>query len=232
LRKVWSKLTSIFTQDSTSSALLKTCEIASTPLGDPRADRVLQLAAAISPPASLLKWKADAKVIVAGSTYHAEELPLSTLSWSNDTKLILAPHEVDTPHINKILSLFNATSHKTIASTLSAGNLSTPVLIVDSIGLLTSLYPLADLAVVGGGYGKGIHNILEPAAHNISIITGPNTGRFREASELIADGALVVAEKPMDLASAVWRELPNPQPSGKWLASQSGSSEKIASHLP
>ena len=232
LRKVWHKLSHIYTQDSASSDLLSKFKISSQVCGDPRADRVLQLAKSTTPPAALSTWKSSAKLIVAGSSYHAEELALSTLPWSNELKLLIAPHHVDAPHIAEILNLFNATSPTPVASTLTSGNPATPVIVVDSIGLLTSLYPLADLAVVGGGFGKGIHNILEPAAHNIRIVTGSNLGRFREASALKADGVLSVAEKSTDLASVVWEELARDKPSGKWLASQSGSAEKIACLLP
>jgi 3-deoxy-D-manno-octulosonic-acid transferase len=232
LRKVWSQLSHIFTQDQASSSLLSEFKINSSPLGDPRADRVLQLAANISVPSELRDWKASASLIVAGSTYHVEELALTTLPWSEKLKLLIAPHEVDAPHISEILTLFNATSPTPIASTLTSGDLRTPVIVVDSIGLLTSLYPLADLAVVGGGFGNGIHNVLEPAAHNIRIVTGPNLGRFREASALKEDGVLSVVEKSTDMASVVWEELSRDKPYGKWLTSQSGAAEKIASLLP
>ena len=68
------------------------------------------------------------------------------------------------------------------------------------MGQLSSLYALADLSIVGGGYGAGIHNILEPIAHKSAVITGPNVGRFREATILSASSALTLAVTPEDLS--------------------------------
>jgi len=63
------------------------------------------------------------------------------------------------------------------------------VLIIDSIGLLTKIYSYADIAYVGGGFGVGIHNILEPATFGIPILIGPKYQKFNEAKELIRLGA-------------------------------------------
>ena len=84
-----------------------------------------------------------------------EEVALATLPWDSSRKLLIAPHEVDSSHVSEILNRFNAISPSKVASLLSENTLDTPVVIVDSIGLLTSLYPLADLAIVGGGFSKG-----------------------------------------------------------------------------
>ena len=119
-----------------------------------------------------------------------------------------------------------------IASLLSDAKFDTPVLIVDSIGQLPSIYPLADLAVVGGGFGKGIHNILEPVAHSLAVVTGPNIVRFREAGELLADGTLLGAYEQNKFAGLIWDKITQCKPKSNWLNSQKGSSIKIASTLP
>ena len=62
------------------------------------------------------------------------------------------------------------------------------VLIIDNIGLLSSLYQYGKIAYIGGGFGSGIHNILEAAAFGIPVIFGPNFQKFREAIELIDKG--------------------------------------------
>ena len=97
------------------------------------------------------------------------------------------------------------------------------------MGQLTSIYTLADLAVVGGGFGMGIHNILEPAANGAHVVTGPNISRFREAGELLADGVLSVAFDQNKLAGIVWDKISQGKPKSDWLNSQKGSSIKIAS---
>ena len=182
LRKSWSKFSSILTQDSCSVESLSLFDIPSKTLGDPRVDRVMQLAIDAKPPVELVNWKGSSQLVVAGSTWRHEEISLTTLPWSTSHKLLIAPHEIDSAHLSEILALFNATSQT--ASLLSEGRYDTPVIIADTMGQLTSYYHLANLAVVGGGFGTGIHNILEPAAHGIRIFTGPNIGRFREAAVL------------------------------------------------
>jgi 3-deoxy-D-manno-octulosonic-acid transferase len=77
------------------------------------------------------------------------------------------------------------------------------VLVVDAVGHLASLYRHGDVAVVGGGYGAGVHNLLEPAAHGRPLVTGPRIGRFREAVLLHDRGALRLAPRPADLPDTV-----------------------------
>ena len=204
--------------------------IKSQAFGDPRVDRVLQLAQEFTPQEELINWKGNAKLVVAGSTWRPEELSLTTLPWSESQKLLIAPHEVNSKNIQEILSLFNATSPT--ASLLSEGRFDTPVIIADSMGQLSSFYHLADLAVVGGGFGAGIHNILEPAAHGIIIITGPNIDRFREAAKLKEEGVLNTVSESNLIASVVWSALSIEKPSSAWLESQKCCAIKIASTLP
>ena len=118
---------------------------------------------------------------------------------------------------------------------------SPSILIIDSIGLLSSLYALSDLAVIGGGFGAGIHNLLEPAAHGVPMISGPNINRFREAVALQDNQSLVICPNETDLAQTITSSL---DPSNKfklsqtgqlakdWVSSQSGCAEKIAQFLP
>lgn len=239
----WSALTHVFTQDSSSSDRLRHHGIPASTTGDSRADRVLQIAASTTLDPHLNSWKGNSPVLVAGSTWRPEETALSEIVWSEEKRLILAPHDVSPANITRILNLFNATQSK--ASLLSESSPeappTTPVIIVDSVGKLSSLYALADLSIVGGGYGVGIHNILEPIAHKAAVITGPNIGRFREATLLATSSALTLAPTPEDLTSIVKNKLePNNLSSTSkagleaydWLLTQSGASEKIAKALP
>jgi 3-deoxy-D-manno-octulosonic-acid transferase len=61
-------------------------------------------------------------------------------------------------------------------------------LIIDSFGLLSSLYRYADVAYIGGGFGTGIHNINEAAVYGIPVMFGPNHHKFKEAADLIQCG--------------------------------------------
>jgi len=65
------------------------------------------------------------------------------------------------------------------------------VLIIDSIGLLSSVYRYGNIAYIGGGFGVGIHNILEAATFGLPIIFGPNYKKFKEAVDLCSEGGSV-----------------------------------------
>jgi 3-deoxy-D-manno-octulosonic-acid transferase len=101
-------------------------------------------------------------------------------------KWVFAPHEIDNPNIERLEKLFNV-SHVRF-SELNESSADARVLIMDNIGMLSSAYKYAYLAAIGGGFGKGIHNILEPACWGIPIVFGPNHENFREAVDLIDAG--------------------------------------------
>jgi 3-deoxy-D-manno-octulosonic-acid transferase len=235
LLSAWHRFDRILTQDESSSRLLKLCGIDSVISGDPRADRVLQIAHESTPPSDLKNWKGDSKLVLAGSSWAEEEGALASLTWDAQIKLLIAPHEVNEANIQRILALFPNSSRYT------SGDLNTSVVVIDSVGLLSSLYALADLAVIGGGFGLGLHNILEPSAFGIPSLSGPNTSRFREAISLQDVSALYISSTPSDLSHQVKRLLSSEnsqelKTSGlaakSWVLSQKGAAEKITSYLP
>jgi len=250
LRNTWSKIFTILTQDDSSSKLLSKISIDSQSVGDPRADRVSRVALSTEVPEFLKEWKGLSRVVVAGSSWPPEEKALSDLTWDSSTKLILAPHNIDDGHVTSILNLFNSSSSNPPRALLYSewvsslnGQDSTPpdILIIDSIGLLSSLYSLADLAIIGGGFGAGIHNLLEPAAHGVPMISGPNIGRFREALALQSNHSLVICQNQTLLSQTISSSLEignklnlfqTGQHAKDWVASQSGCAKKIALLLP
>ena len=90
---------------------------------------------------------------------------------------------------------------KDARATLPEGDL----LIIDAMGELLDTYALADVVVVGGGFGNGVHNTLEPAAHGKRILVGPNVERFAEVAAMSATGALSVCDSPSGLCEAIHR---------------------------
>ena len=235
LLSAWRRFDRIFTQDESSSRLLKLRGIDSVIAGDPRADRVLQIATESTPPSDLKNWKGDSKVVLAGSSWAEEEGALASLTWDAQIKLLIAPHEVKEANIQRILALFPNSSR------YSSGHLHTSVLIIDSVGLLSSLYALADLAVIGGGFGSGLHNVLEPSAFGIPSLSGPKINRFREALSLQDVSALYISSTPSDLSKQVKRLLSSENSQERnssglaaksWVLSQKGAAEKITSYLP
>jgi 3-deoxy-D-manno-octulosonic-acid transferase len=101
-------------------------------------------------------------------------------------KLVLAPHEIDTKHLTQIVQIFQGCQPVLYSNAALNDTLSTArVLIIDNIGMLNTLYSYASIAYIGGGFGKGIHNVLEAIAYKIPVVFGPNYSKFKEARDLI-----------------------------------------------
>jgi len=77
------------------------------------------------------------------------------------------------------------------------------VLIIDSIGILSSIYKYGNIAYIGGGFGAGIHNILEAVAFGLPVIFGPNYQKFKEAKDLIALGGAKRISNYQELKSEI-----------------------------
>ncbi|MXV51874.1 3-deoxy-D-manno-octulosonic acid transferase [Pedobacter sp. HMF7647] len=191
-RKMLGLLTKVFVQDYDSKELLNTIDINQvTVSGDTRFDRVVSNAMAASSFLEIDNFVEGKKTLVAGSTWPEDEkLIASLLTEYPDWKIIIAPHEITESHLTSIEKLFKdscrfSSLKKTMGKPI---NQQSRVLIIDNIGMLSSLYRYGNIAYIGGGFGAGIHNTLEAAAFGIPVIFGPNYHRFREATELIKCG--------------------------------------------
>lgn len=102
-------------------------------------------------------------------------------------KLIIAPHEIHREHLLYIQSLLNRPSIR-LSESCEESLSTNDCLIIDSFGLLSSIYRYGDIAYIGGGFGGGIHNTLEAAVYGIPVIFGPKYHKFKEAKNLIAYG--------------------------------------------
>ena len=189
-KKLLQGIDHIFVQDITSLDLLKTHGVDKVSVaGDSRFDRVADLAAqAKSIPLVETFVKGADKVIVAGSTWpNDEELLVRYLKIHPDVKMILVPHEIHAAHIMGISKLLDGNFVRYTEAT-EVNVQTTNCLVVDTIGLLSSIYRYAQVAYIGGGFGVGIHNTLEAAVWDVPVTFGPNYTKFREARELIAIG--------------------------------------------
>lgn len=202
--------THIFVQDEASRLLLiehgmNECSVA----GDTRFDRVAQIMEdgvrvtgdRLTPIAQFVDGAE--RVLVAGSTWPKDEVllskyidNLSLLNGDLSTKLILVPHEINEEHLHFIFNLFQGrmVSYSTIAampSNMSRLNIlhHANVLVIDTMGLLSSIYRFGQVAYIGGGFGVGIHNTIEAAVYGVPVLFGPNYTHFREAQGLIDAGA-------------------------------------------
>ncbi|HVA97768.1 MAG TPA: glycosyltransferase N-terminal domain-containing protein [Bacteroidia bacterium] len=190
-RKQLSVFTFFFLQDETSEKLLNSVGYTNTKItGDTRFDRVLAISKNSKPIDLITLFKGNKKIILAGSTWEMDEQLISLINFSQaNYKLIIAPHEVNENHIELIRQRFSK-NNLLCFSQANIDNIKTvDLLIIDNIGMLSSLYQYADIAYIGGGFGKGIHNILEAAAFGMPIIFGPNYAKFKEANDLLKLGA-------------------------------------------
>lgn len=177
--------------------------------GDTRFDAIaLRLAAdrahAGSVKALRAQWRGK-PVLVAGSTYAESEQMLAEclgrrprLS-GKEIRAVIAPHRVDPQRIAGLEETLRAQglqpvrfsdwlSNRTVRSTKARFD----VLVVDTLGVLPHLYPLARVAYVGGGFKGSVHSVIEPVIAGVPVITGPAIANSAEAGELAAGGLLCV----------------------------------------
>jgi 3-deoxy-D-manno-octulosonic-acid transferase len=189
-RAILSRFRILTVQDAKSETLLRKIGLAAKThvTGDTRYDRVAQIAEGTTDLPLIEVFRGTAKLIIAGSTWPEDERMLqATLSHiPSDWKLIIAPHEVHDAHIHSIRSLFEdvATLYSSFTPDTDAR-----VLIIDNIGMLSSLYRYGEIACIGGGYSRsGIHNVLEPAVFGLPVIMGPEYQKFSEAVTMVKKG--------------------------------------------
>ena len=180
----------LFVQNKESLELLRSigighCSVA----GDTRFDRVHQMALAAENNDTVEQFLEGhhGKVLVCGSTWPPDEELIHQLSVTGDElRMIIAPHVISEEHLKQIEALFpDSVRYSKLASGTHTTN---QVLIIDNIGLLSKLYRYADVAYIGGGFGVGIHNILEAVTFGKPVLFGPNHQKFQEAKDIIACG--------------------------------------------
>jgi 3-deoxy-D-manno-octulosonic-acid transferase len=185
--KILSRINIIYVQDDESRKLLRKAKFNNVMLcGDTRFDRVMQIAEQPVDFPLIEKFKSGKSTIIAGSTWKEDErIIIELIKKRKDTmKFIIAPHETNDDRITELMEQIPIASLR--FSQATENNISDiNVLVIDSIGILSQVYRYADVAYVGGGFGNGIHNILEPAAFSVPIIIGPNYKKFNEAVEMV-----------------------------------------------
>ncbi len=178
-RQMLRSFTYLFLQNKDSKTLLDGIGITnSIVVGDTRFDRVAELKDQLFHNEIIDEFVGDAKVFVAGSMWPSDEDTLKNIismlpaTW----KIIVFPHEID--HFNSSW-LIEEPAYYTRFTTSNKR-----VLVVDTLGLLSRVYRKATLVYIGGGYGKGIHNMLEAAIYEVPVLIGPRFQKFNEAVEL------------------------------------------------
>ena len=178
-----------FVQNEESSQLLSSIGIDQVEVvGDTRFDRVLQVRKARKQLPLVERFVGDShRVFVAGSSWLPdEELFLRYFASHPEWKLIIAPHVIKEEHLAQIRQLLQGKKVARYTQSSEETVADADVLIIDCFGLLSSVYHYGRVAYVGGGFGVGIHNVLEAAVWGMPVIFGPNNKHFQEAQGLIA----------------------------------------------
>jgi 3-deoxy-D-manno-octulosonic-acid transferase len=189
-RSMLRKFEIIFVQDQRSFDLLSGIGIENVYLaGDTRFDRVVQIAGTSRVIQKLEHFRGNEKLFLAGSSWQQDEEIIAEYinSFPLRMKWVFAPHEIDKSNIERLEKLIKVKHVR--FSEYSERSADARVLIIDNIGMLSSAYRYAYIAAIGGGFGKGIHNILEPACWGIPVLFGPKHENFKEALDLLATGA-------------------------------------------
>jgi 3-deoxy-D-manno-octulosonic-acid transferase len=210
-RKFLNFFTYFFVQDETSAKLLHSVGKTNVMVaGDTRFDRVYQIAGRSREYPEIKEFKGHSQVVVAGSTWEEdEELIISNINQvGSKVKFILAPHEINS---RKIYRLISQIEPLVVRFTEEDKRLypKARVLLIDTIGHLSSVYKYGDIAYIGGGFGRGIHNTLEAATYGLPVIFGPNYRKFNEAIELLAAGAAFPVSNQSEFNHAVENLLGN-----------------------
>ncbi|MBY0244016.1 MAG: 3-deoxy-D-manno-octulosonic acid transferase [Sphingobacteriaceae bacterium] len=201
-RNILKNVTHFFVQNTESLELLQKINFKNCSLsGDTRFDRVAENAEKPKIFPLINSFCKNSPTLIAGSTWLEDEQILTTLRAENPNwKFIIAPHEINESHLQKIENLFpNSIRY----SLLTGENIDFPqTLIIDNIGILSSVYQYGKIAYIGGGFGAGIHNTLEAAAFGLPIIFGPKYTKFQEAKDLIQIGGAKSINTSLQLIEA------------------------------
>ncbi|MBK6824568.1 MAG: hypothetical protein IPG87_16890 [Saprospiraceae bacterium] len=207
--------------------------------GDGRIDRIISLGEESFHNEFIDKFCGESPILVIGSSWTQDLEILKKAIQSSafeNWKIIIAPHKVDDPHINECKTFFGSGINLYSGGIQSLSEVSR-VLVIDFIGLLATLYRKATLAYVGGGFGKGIHNILEPIAFGVPVCFGPQHKKFREAQIFMDQKFGFEIRKAEDLIKialkckeAGWQD-ERKVDIQQFLQNQKGSTERIMSYL-
>ena len=233
IRKRMQTFNHIFVQDNASNKRLHGLGFSNVSVsGDLRFDRVSQLKSAATEDNRFTRFAHKKTTLILGSSWQAEEVFLSEFMQDSslDFQVIIAPHDIGTGHISQIQNLFKDYD----VQLFSEEERDSRILVLDNIGLLSKAYASADLAVIGGGFGNGLHNILEAAVWGMPILTGPNIQNFPEAIQLKEIGCLQTMDSSKSSGETLHEWLSNPsvrknkqESMLQWFSKKTGATEMV-----
>ena len=225
--------TAIYVQDERSARLLQQHGINHVAVaGDTRFDRVHTIAQQAKDIPQIARFaESSERVIIAGSTWPPDERLLARyMTETPGVKLVLAPHEIHEAHLHQIFQQFDGRFVRLTQATIN--NLdAVRVLVVDTMGMLSSIYRYGQVAYIGGGFGVGIHNTIEAAVFGMPVLFGPNYKHFREACALIDAGGAKSVSNYAEFKSVMDQALADHEAIGKkasdYVESELGATDRI-----
>lgn len=239
-RKMLPFFSHIFVQNQESQELLKSIGLNnSTIAGDTRIDRVLTIAKQAKSFPIIEQFVEGQAVLIAGSTWQADEAILSRFINEyapDDWKFIIAPHEIKEQHIRLLEQSLTVSCLRYSQANIN-NSVRSKVLIIDNIGMLSALYQYGKVAYIGGGFGAGIHNTLEPIAFGLPVIFGPKYKKFTEANWLVSHQGGFVIQNVTDFRR-VFQDLAQTDFYKKtsdtarlYIEKNQGATQKVLTHL-
>lgn len=231
------RFTHLFVQNELSKQLLSTIGVTDvTVVGDTRFDRVVDIMRAARPLPLVASFAEAARtpIVVAGSSWGPdEEILIHYFNQHPDHRLILAPHVVDEAHLQAIESKLTRPAIRYSKATPELVS-QAHCLIIDTYGLLSSIYRYATIAYVGGGFGTGIHNVPEAAVYGVPVMIGPRNEKFQEAQALLRNGGCIEIHSSDDYVAAIQRFFTDQealtkagQAAGDYIRNHSGAADTI-----
>jgi 3-deoxy-D-manno-octulosonic-acid transferase len=198
-------ITHFFVQNDSTLQLLNKIKFFNVEIsGDTRFDRVIEIAKFPIELPWISSFKKNNFLVVLGSSYTEEESLIEMLLKDvTDLNVCIVPHEIHATRIQESIARFDKFGVILLSSFQPEKNTEARVLIVDSIGMLSSIYAEANAVLLGGGFGKGLHNSLEIAVYGVPMAFGPNYKKFQEAVDLIQFGAAFPIESLEELSSFI-----------------------------
>ena len=234
------QFTHLFVQNETSKKLLAEHGITNvTVVGDTRLDRVIAIKEASKPLPLVEQFAGDDPCFIAGSSWGPdEEIYIPYFAKHKDWKLIIAPHVISETHLKDIEKLLEengiqSARYTEIEQSGCIPSFEVGALIINCFGKLSSIYRYGKVALVGGGFGVGIHNVPEAAVYGIPVLFGPNNQKFREAQALKACGGSFEYQDAESFAAIMDKFLSSPdalqkagQAAGNYINANAGAADK------
>lgn len=235
--KVLGFVTHFFVQNQeTKDLLINKGHTSVTVAGDTRFDRVIGLRTEQKNLGGLVDFIKDSPVVVIGSAWQKDiEMLQPTIAHHPEVKFIIAPHEIDDATLSNMQSLIDCPSIRYAdLGQLSGQN----VLFLNTMGMLSAVYSIAQVAYVGGAFGRGLHNVLEPATFGLPVVFGPKFDKFQEAKDLVnLGGAFTVQnqQQTTEVMTALLTDSNKRQKSAamshQYVTDNAGATSKVMQYL-